>query len=82
MRNLLLGRTITIGALGTLLLGASLLPRTMAGQHAAQGSRFTGPSSAQAVTSPGAASTTSQSDQTDLSMTVYNSDLALVRDIA
>ncbi len=80
MRNLLLGRTLTIGAISAVLLGASLFPRAAAGQHTGQGSRLTGQSSAQAVSSPGAASTTSQSDQTDLSLTVYNSDLALVRD--
>jgi hypothetical protein len=80
MRTLLLGRTITIGAVSTLLLGASLLPRTVAGQHSTQGSRLTAQASGQAVSSPAGALTTSQGDQTDLSLTVYNSDLALVRD--
>jgi hypothetical protein len=80
MRTLLLGRTLTTSALGALLLGASLLPHTAAGQRATQGARLTPQSSPSAVSSPVASSTTSQSDQTDLSLTVYNSDLALVRD--
>jgi hypothetical protein len=80
MRTLLLGRTLTIGALSTLLLGASLLPHTVAGQHSTQGSRLTAQASPGAASSPAGALTTSQGDQTDLSLTVYNSDLALVRD--
>ena len=80
MRNLLLGRTLTIGALSTLLLGASLLPRTVAGQHSTQASRLTAQATSGPASSPAGALTTSQSDQTDLSLTVYNSDLALVRD--
>jgi len=76
MRKLLLGTTLTTTALGALLVSALLLPRTAAGQHVNQGTHV----SAQQLPSP-VSSTTSQNDQTDLSLTVYNSDLALVRDV-
>src|SRR5579862_5680097 len=83
MRNLVLGKTAVAGALGVLLFGAFLLPRTAASQRIAGATRVARVS-AQTPPQAGsgtAAGVTSQSDQTDLSLTVYNSDLALVRDV-
>jgi hypothetical protein len=80
MRNLMLGTTFTAGALVALLLSTSLLPRPAAGQNVHPGARSAAqrsPSTDSSVSSPA----TSQRDQTDLSLTVYNSDLALVRDV-
>jgi hypothetical protein len=59
------------GALAALLLSAPLFPRLLAGQAAPQAPAQAG----------GAQASTTQADQTDLSITVYNSDLALVRDV-
>jgi hypothetical protein len=81
MRKLLLGTTLTTGALGALLVSALLLPRTAAGQHVNQGVHLAAQQSPSTGSSTKASSTTSQGDQTDLSLTVYNSDLALVRDV-
>ena len=80
MRNLSLGRTLTISALSSLLLVASLLPRTAAGQHFNQAQHLAAQQSSSTISTSTASSTTSRQDQTDLSLTVYNSDLALVRD--
>jgi hypothetical protein len=79
MRKLLLGTTL-MTTLGALFFSALLLPRTAAGQHSNQGTHLAA-SSSSSVSASTALSTTSQSDQTDLSLTVYNSDLALVRDV-
>lgn len=85
MRNLFLTATLATMALAALLFSALLLPRNATGQHVSQVSH---PSLQQSVQqSPSNApsstvsATTSQADQTDLSVTVYNSDLALVRDV-
>ena len=66
-RRQLIRMSIAAGTLAALLLGASRIPRVDAAQTAPR------PAPAQ--------STTSGSDQTELSITVYNSDLALVRDV-
>ncbi len=76
MRNLLLKtkpslHVLAAGALAALLLGAPLFSRLLADQAAP-------PPAAQVG---GAQASTTQDDQTDLSITVYNSDLALVRDV-
>jgi hypothetical protein len=80
MRNLVLDRTIVTGALGVLLFSASLLSHTAASQRISRATYLTAQ-----ITAPTASTTapsaTSESDQTDLSLTVYNSDLALVRDV-
>jgi len=78
MRNLLLGTALTASAL---LIVALLLPRTAAGQHFNQAQRLASQQSPSTVSSAVDSATTSQADQTDLSLTVYNSDLALVRDV-
>jgi len=80
MRKLLLGATLTISTLAAFLVICSLLPRSAAGQHANQGTHLAAQSPS-GVSPATASSTTSQGDQTDLSLTVYNSDLALVRDV-
>lgn len=64
-------RLLAASALAGALLGAPLFPRLLA-RPAAE------PAAAQAG---GAQASTTQSDQTDLSITVYNSNLALVRDV-
>ena len=69
MKNLLLQTVLPAGALAAVLLGAPLFSRLLADPAAPP---------AQAG---GAQATTTQDDQTDLSITVYNSDLALVRDV-
>ena len=76
MRNMLLktrhSLPLAAGALAAvLLLGAPLFSRLLADPAAP-------PAAAQAG---GAPASTTQADQTDLSITVYNSDLALVRDV-
>jgi len=71
MKNLLLKTVLPAGALAAVLLGAPLFSRLLADPAAP-------PAPAQAG---GAQATTTQDDQTDLSITVYNSDLALVRDV-
>ena len=71
MRNLLLKTVLPAGVLAALLLSAPIFPRLLADQAAP-------PRPAQ---SGGAQASTTQDDQTDLSITVYNSDLALVRDV-
>jgi hypothetical protein len=81
MRNLLLRTTLATTALATLLFGALLLPRNAAGQHANQGTHSPAQQPPSTTPSSTDSSTTSQADQTDLSVTVYNSDLALVRDV-
>ena len=86
MRNLVLGRTLVTGALSVFLFGACLLPHTAASQRVTRAAHLTAQSRLAAQTAPRAVSATvagvtSQSDQTDLSLTVYNSDLALVRDV-
>jgi len=81
MRNLLLRTTLATTALATLLFGALLLPRNAAGQHANQGTHSPAQQPPSTTPSSTDSSTTSQGDQTDLSVTVYNSDLALVRDV-
>jgi hypothetical protein len=81
MRNLLLSTTLATSTLVAVLVTASLLPRNAAGQHVVQGTHSTAQQSRSTVSSTTASSTTSQGDQTDLSLTVYNSDLALVRDV-
>jgi hypothetical protein len=81
MRNLLLSTTLTVGTLAVLLAGSTLIPRTAAGQHPPQGTHLAGQQSQSPVSSTTDSPTTSQGDQTDLSLTVYNSDLALVRDV-
>ena len=84
MRNLLLSTTIATSTLVAVLVTASLLPRNAAGQHPDQHIDQGTHSAAQRPPSPAAsnaASITTQADQTDLSVTVYNSDLALVRDV-
>ena len=63
--------TLAAGALSAVLLSAPFFPRLIARAAA-------DPAPAQAGASQAA---TTQSDQTDLSITVYNSDLALVRDV-
>src|SRR5437763_17196132 len=67
----MLGRVCAAGVLAALLLTAPIRSRT-AGQHKGQ-AQIT----ARSDTHP----STSQADQNDLSITVYNSDLALVRDV-
>src|SRR4029077_13238995 len=81
MRNLLLRTTLTTTALAALLFSALLLPRNAASQRVNQLSHA--PARQSPSTSPSStdSSSTSQADQTDLSLTVYNSDLALVRDV-
>jgi hypothetical protein len=64
-------RLLAAGALAAALLSAPFFPRLLA-RSAAE------PAAAQAA---GVQASTTQSDQTDLSITVYNSDLALVRDV-
>jgi hypothetical protein len=81
MRNLLLGTTLATSTLAALFVSALVLPRTAAGQHVNQGTRSEAQRSPSTVSSVTDSSTTSQGDQTDLSLTVYNSDLALVRDV-
>ncbi len=86
MRNLVLGRTLVTGALSVFLFGACLLPHTAASQRVTRAAHLTAQTRLTAQTPPSAVSATaagvtSQSDQTDLSLTVYNSDLALVRDV-
>jgi hypothetical protein len=81
MRNLLLSTTLTVGTLAVLLAGSTMIPRTAAGQHPPQGTHLAGQQSPSPVSSTTDSPTTSQGDQTDLSLTVYNSDLALVRDV-
>lgn len=83
MRKLLLGTTCTSSALAALWAAASLVSSTTASQHVKQEMHLAAqqsPSTA-SLASTLVSSTTSQSDQTDLSLTVYNSDLALVRDV-
>jgi hypothetical protein len=82
MRKLLLGTTLTLSLLAILELTSSLLPGRAAHQHINQGTHLAAPRpSSAASVNPSTSSTTSQKDQTDLSLTVYNSDLALVRDV-
>jgi hypothetical protein len=69
--NTSLKMILPAGALAALLLGAPLFPRLFADQAAPQNPAQSG----------GAQASTTQADQTDLSITVYNSDLALVRDV-
>jgi hypothetical protein len=64
-------RVLAAGALAAVLLGAPLFSRLLADPAAP-------PAPAQAG---GEQATTTRDDQTDLSITVYNSDLALVRDV-
>ena len=71
MRNLLLKTILPAGALAALLLSAPLFPRLLADQA----------DPPIPVQAGGSQASTSQADQTDLSITVYNSDLALVRDV-
>jgi hypothetical protein len=59
------------GALAAVLLGAPLFSRLLADATAR----------AEPAQTAAAQATTTQDDQTDLSITVYNSDLALVRDV-
>ena len=80
MRNLVLGRTLITGAFGVFLFGACLLPHTAASQRITRATRLTAQTPPTAVSAT-AAGVTTQNDQTDLSLTVYNSDLALVRDV-
>ena len=83
MRKLLLGTTLTSSALAALWAAASLVSGTRVSQHVSHVTPLAAQQSPSDA-SPGSAlasSTTSQSDQTDLSLTVYNSDLALVRDV-
>jgi hypothetical protein len=78
MRKLLPKTMLPAGALALLfLIGAPLFPHLLA-HPATESGRSGEPAPAQAA---GAQATTTQSDQTDLSITVYNSDLALVRDV-
>ena len=63
---------LAAGASGGVLLSAPFFPRLFARSAA-------DPAPAQAGAAQ--ADATTQSDQTDLSITVYNSDLALVRDV-
>jgi hypothetical protein len=72
MTKLLLKTVLPLGALAAMALSVPFFPRVFA-QPAPQP-----PAAAQ---NPGAQASTTQSDQTDLSITVYNSDLALVRDV-
>src|SRR5712692_3831668 len=81
MRNLMLSTTLATSTLVAVLVTASLLPRTAAGKHVDQGTHLASQQSPSPAASGAASSTTSQGDQTDLSITVYNSDLALVRDV-
>jgi hypothetical protein len=81
MRNLMLSTTIATSTLVAVLVTASLLPRTAAGKHVDQATHLASQQSPSPAGSDAASSTTSQGDQTDLSITVYNSDLALVRDV-
>ena len=81
MRNLLLSTTLTTTALAALLFSALLLPRNAASQHVNQATHSAALQSPSTVPSNAPSSTTTQTDQTDLSVTVYNSDLALVRDV-
>jgi len=62
---------LAAGALAAVLLGAPLFSRLLADPAAPQAPPQAG----------GEQATTTQDDQTDLSITVYNSDLALVRDV-
>jgi hypothetical protein len=62
---------LAAGALAAVLLGAPLFSRLLADAAAPQAPAQAG----------GAQAVTTQDDQTDLSITVYNSDLALVRDV-
>jgi hypothetical protein len=81
MRNLLLSTTLTTAAFAALLFSALLLPRNAASQRLSQLAHAGAQQSASTASSNTASSTTTQTDQTDLSVTVYNSDLALVRDV-
>jgi hypothetical protein len=74
MKRLLLKTMLPAGALAAALLSTPFFPRVFA--YPAEPA---GEPAAQAGGAP--SSTTTQSDQTDLSITVYNSDLALVRDV-
>ena len=73
MKTKLLKTVLPAAVLAAALLSAPLFPRLFA-RPAAQ-------SPAAAAQAPGTQASTTQSDQTDLSITVYNSDLALVRDV-
>jgi hypothetical protein len=72
MKNAMLKTVLPAGALAAALLAAPFFPRVSAR------------SAAEPAASPQAPATqasTTQADQTDLSITVYNSNLALVRDV-
>jgi hypothetical protein len=71
MRNILLKTILPVGAVAVVLLSTSIFPRLLARPAA----------DSAAPQGAGAQTSTTQSDQTDLSITVYNSDLALVRDV-
>jgi hypothetical protein len=71
MKMPLLKTVLSVGALAAVLLSTPIFPHVFAHPAAA-------PAAAQAG---GPQTSTTQSDQTDLSITVYNSDLALVRDV-
>src|SRR5262245_44643952 len=73
MKNMLLKTTLPAAALAAVLVAMPSLQRVFAHTAAEP--------AAPAQAAGAQAATTSQSDQTDLSITVYNSDLALVRDV-
>jgi hypothetical protein len=78
MKKLLLKTVLPAVVLAAALLSIPFFPRVFA-RPAAEPARPGGPAGVPQAAAQ--ASTTTQSDQTDLSITVYNSDLALVRDV-
>jgi hypothetical protein len=72
MKKMPLTKVLSAGVLAAVLLSTPIFPHVFA--HPAV-------EPAVAAQAGGAQASTTQSDQTDLSITVYNSDLALVRDV-